>query len=103
MKSPHQKKPGEVVRIAQEHITVLFEQAQKMFSEHPELSNRHVKLARKIAMRFKIKLPKQYQRMFCKHCYAFFMPSKTCRVRTEKGKIVYYCFTCKKYTRWMYK
>jgi len=58
-----------------------------------------VRKARRLAMKYKLKLPKALKRRFCKHCYGYLKPGINCRVRTNEGKIVYYCLKCKKYMR----
>ena len=99
----HKQKPIKFQKIALERIKILFEQSRKNFSLDPKLSNRYVKLARKIAMRYKVNIESKYKRQYCKHCHTYFMPSKTCRVRTKNGKLIYYCLNCKKFSRFMYK
>ncbi|MBS3128939.1 ribonuclease P [Candidatus Woesearchaeota archaeon] len=96
------KKPAQFVEAAKEHIRVYFLEAQKRFNEDPQLSHRYVRLARRIAMKFKIKLSSQQKRLFCKHCYHFLMPGKNSRVRTKKGMLIYYCLDCKKYSKFGY-
>ena len=54
---------------------------------------------RKIAMSQRMSLSKEIKRSYCKHCYKAFLPGKTCRVRLQGKKIVYYCYSCKKFTR----
>ncbi len=54
--------------IALQRIKILFENAKKM----PKYANRYVELARKIAMKARISIPRQYKRMFCKHCKNYF-------------------------------
>lgn len=88
--------------IARERIVVLFEQAQEAFAKDPKLSDRYIEIARKIAMKCKIRIPSDSKRKFCKHCYCYLVPGKNCRVRTHEGKVVYYCFKCKKYMRFPY-
>ena len=96
------KKPGKQLKIAKERIDILFENAKKEFSKDPELSNRYVALARKIAMKYRTRIPRELKRRFCKHCYVYLVPSKNCRIRTREGKVVYYCLNCKKYMRFPY-
>ena len=103
MKKRYKGKPKEQQKIARERIQVLFEQAKEMFKEDPMLSDRYVYLARKIAMKYKVKIPSRLKRKFCKHCYKFLVPSVNCRVRAQRGKVVYYCLSCKKFTRFPYK
>jgi len=97
----HKKKSQK--KLALERIEKLFQQAQTNFKLDPKLSDSYVKLARKIAMKYRVSIPSEYKRQFCKHCYAYFMPGKTCRVRTKNGKLVYSCFKCKKFSRFTYK
>ncbi len=103
MKRKYKGKPREQQKIAKERIQVLFKQAKDMFKEDPKLSDRYVYLARKIAMKYKVKIPSKLKRRFCKHCYNFLVPSVNCRVRAQRGKVVYYCLSCKKFTRLPYK
>lgn len=95
------KKQKEMKEIAEKRILYLFEQAKDTFSKSPELASRYVALARKISMKYKVKIPRELKRRFCKHCNRYIMPGKNCRVRTHKGKVVYYCFNCKKYMRFV--
>ena len=87
---------------AKERIDVLFEQAEKIFNKDSKLANRYVAMARKIAMKCKVRVPSKFKGKFCKHCYCYLVPGKNCRVRTHEGKVVYYCSSCKKYMRFPY-
>lgn len=102
MKKIHAKRQKEMKKIAKERIKYLFEQARKAFNKNPALSNRYVTLARKLSMKYKVRIPRELKRKFCKHCYKYLVPGKNCRVRTHKGKVVYYCLNCKKYMRFPY-
>jgi len=103
MKRKYKTKPSEQRRIALERINILFEQAKKAFKKDPKLSDRYVDLARKIAMKYKVRIPSHLKRQFCKHCYKFLVPSVNARIRIRKGKVVYYCLNCKKYMRIPYR
>ncbi|MBT4805084.1 ribonuclease P [Candidatus Woesearchaeota archaeon] len=85
--------------IAKERVKILFQQAKEVFSKDKALANRYVTLARKIAMKVKIRIPIELKRKFCKHCYKFLMPGKNARIRTRDGKVIISCFECKKFTR----
>ena len=89
--------------IAQERIKILFEEAEKIFEKSPKLANRYIELARKIAMKVNLRLPRNLKRKFCKHCYSYLVPGKTSRTRIHKSRVTIYCFTCKKYMRFMIK
>lgn len=89
--------------IAKERINILFDQADEIFNKHPKLADRYVELARKIAMKARIRIPKELKRKFCRNCYSFLKPGINCRIRTRDKKIIYYCMNCKKYTKIMIK
>lgn len=86
-------------QIAKERIEILFKEADKIFNENKELANNYVTKARKISMKFKIRIPSKLKKKFCKHCYSYLKPGKNVRVRNNKSKVVYYCLECKKYMR----
>jgi len=96
-------KSAKSIKIAKESINHLFTEAEKVFSEDKSLANRYVEIARKIGMKYKVRIPSNLQRKFCKHCYKFLVPGKNLRVRTQKSKVVYYCLECKKFMRFPYK
>jgi ribonuclease P protein subunit RPR2 len=85
--------------IAKERVQILFKQAEDSFSKNNALANRYVTLARKVAMKVKIRIPLELKRKYCKHCYKFLMPGVNSRTRTRDGKVIISCFECKKFTR----
>jgi ribonuclease P protein subunit RPR2 len=89
-------------RIALQRIHTLFRLAEKTVHENPELAQRYVEIARKIAMRTKLRLPKEYRRLVCRHCKSFIFPGVNCRVRTQSRRephIVVTCLSCGKHMR----
>ena len=76
-------------------IISLFEEAKK----RPLKADRYVTLARTLAMKVNLRIPKEFKRKYCKHCYTYFT-SENYRVRTKNGFVVYTCFTCKKYSKY---
>ncbi len=84
-------------------IKELFNQAKENFNSNPGLSNKYVKLARKTAMKVNLRIPSDYKRQYCKHCYSYLKPGVNLRVRNNKSRITYYCLNCKNYTRFLIK
>jgi ribonuclease P protein subunit RPR2 len=80
--------------IARERIERLFELAEKAFEKRPELADRYVKLAWKIATRYNIRLPATLKRKFCRKCLSFWKPGASCRVRVRSGCVVVTCLRC---------
>ncbi|MAG91357.1 ribonuclease P [Candidatus Woesearchaeota archaeon] len=93
------KKPAKQQQIAKKRIRFLFNEAKESFKKDKRLSDKNVKLARRIAMKYKIRLPSSLKKKFCKNCYQYLVPGVNCRVRIHRHKIIYYCFSCKHYIR----
>jgi ribonuclease P protein subunit RPR2 len=87
-------------KIARQRIAVLFAQAGAVFATHPGLSDRYVSLARKIAMRQRVRIDRPYRRQFCRHCSSFLVPGKTSRVRVHDGRVIVTCLICRKRRRY---
>jgi ribonuclease P protein subunit RPR2 len=96
------RKRQEHKQIALERIELLFSEARDMFGKNKALAKRYVALARELSMKYKVPIPSNLKRQFCKHCGNYLMPSVNVRVRTRNGKIVYYCLDCKHFTRFPY-
>jgi ribonuclease P protein subunit RPR2 len=93
----------EIKKVAEERIDLLFEYAEEQaFENNLELSRRYIVLARRIGMKYKIKLKPQYKILFCKNCNNFLLPGKTARVRLKNHKTVIKCLKCNTYKRHPY-
>ncbi|MCK5107336.1 MAG: ribonuclease P [Nanoarchaeota archaeon] len=101
--SRYNSKSKEQKEIAKDRIKTLFKEAEENFSLDPKLSNRYVELARKLVMKYRIRMPSEFKRRYCKHCYSYLMPSKNCRIRTKDGMLIVYCLDCKKFNKFKYK
>jgi len=102
MTRKYSQKPQQFQRIARERIEKLFIEAERQFKKDSKLSNRYVHLARKISMKYKVRIRPVLQKRFCKHCYIYLVPGSNCRVRLYGHKVSYYCKACKAYMRFPY-
>ena len=95
------RKPQWQIRIAKERIKILFDLAEKELKRHPERSRRYVQLARKIGLRYNVRLPKQLKRKFCKNCNTLLKPGLTAErsVDNRNKTIVIKCLKCNKIYR----
>lgn len=91
------KKPSK--REVLDKILYLFDSAEETIATNQTLANKFVKSARRIAMKFKVRLPANVKKMFCKHCGVFFIPGKNYRVRIKDKKLIYTCFACRHIAR----
>jgi len=86
---------------AEKDIIMLMESAGKIFKTNRKMAHLYAKKSRRLAMKNKIKLPANIKRRICKNCYSYLSPGINCRIRTRDGKLIIYCFECKKYTRFV--
>jgi len=85
---------NETRQIAMQRIRKLFDLARKKIRDEPELAQRYATIARKIAMRAKLRLPVEYRRHICRHCKSFIYPGVNCRVRVQQRREPHMTITC---------
>jgi ribonuclease P protein subunit RPR2 len=78
--------------IARERIDMLVKGALKEKDE--ALAARQARQAKKIAMRFRVRLPYGARQLFCKNCKAFIVPGRGARVRVGRAKTRAVRITC---------
>ena len=96
-----ERKKRLIQKIALERIHVLIRLAKENLKINPKRSARYILLARKIAMKANLHIPRDLKRMFCKNCNTVLIPSLTLRVRLKRKKkrLVYTCLNCGKVVR----
>lgn len=99
MRNKHFKNPEFFKKTARERINALFLKAAEIFKESPRLADRYVEIARKISMKYKVRIPPKLRRRFCKNCHKYLFPSVNCRIRISKNNVICYCFNCKNYNK----
>ncbi len=80
-------------QIALERIKILLERAQRMKNEDYELARRYVELARRIATRYRVRIPKELKTTFCKKCLYPYRSDRV-RVRVRKSRVIITCLNC---------
>jgi len=90
-------KPIGQLKIAKERINILFDEAKK----RPDFAKRYVKLAKKIGMRYNVRLG-NHKRKFCRYCDSYFT-SKNSISRIKGGILKTTCKDCKKINRLPFK
>jgi len=92
-----------MVRIARDRIATLFALAEdEAGSGHPELADRYVVLARRIGMRYNVRLLAEYREVYCRGCSAYWTEGRSVRTRLRSGRRVRTCLRCgrEQRTRW---
>lgn len=95
------QKPDWQQKIARERIQILFSLAEKEFKKRPGRSKRYIELARKIGLRYNVRLSKETKRKFCKKCNSLLIPGLTEQVRmdSKNRNVVRRCLKCCKIYR----
>jgi ribonuclease P protein subunit RPR2 len=89
-----------MIQIAKERIDILFDLAdEEAHMRNFPRANRYVDLARRIGMRYNVRIPGKFKRRFCKHCHSYIQPGENARVRIKGKKIVVFCQNCGEYMR----
>jgi ribonuclease P protein subunit RPR2 len=84
-----------MVRIARERISTLFVLAEREATTgHSDLADRYVTLARRIGMRYNIRLLPEYRELYCRGCSSFWVEGRTVRTRLRSGRRVRTCLKC---------
>ncbi|MFP4116528.1 MAG: ribonuclease P protein component 4 [Candidatus Aenigmatarchaeota archaeon] len=98
-------KPDWQKKIARERIEILFEEAEEAFTERKDRANRYVELARKIAMRYRVKIPKELNRKFCEECHSYIKPGVNCKTQVDSDEktVKWKCEECGYVKRYPYE
>jgi len=68
-------------QIALKRIEILFNNALSNAKNNPGLAQRQAEIAKKISMKFKIKMPFEINSSFCKKCKKFIAPGIASKIR----------------------
>jgi ribonuclease P protein subunit RPR2 len=82
-----------------ERLFVLAEEAHRV---HPERSKRYVQIARRISTRTRVRMPRSFKRLYCRHCGSYLSPENS-RVRLSDGVMITTCIFCNGQMRRPYK
>lgn len=79
--------------IAHERIEILIKRARDYMYNDYKLARRYVSLAKRIAERYRIKIPKEHKLIFCKKCLYPYRSDRF-RVRVNKSRVIITCLNC---------
>ena len=80
--------------IATKRMQILFENAVANSRLEPDLAEKQAMLAKKISMKYKIRMPYEIRSCFCKKCKKFIVPNVSSRVRLGQGNEKSISITC---------
>jgi ribonuclease P protein subunit RPR2 len=93
-KALSKRKKPQVKEIARERVDVLV--ANALHEQDEYLAAKQARQAKKIAMRFRIRLPYKIRQLYCKKCKTFIVPGRSARVRVGRAKTRAVRITCLK-------
>ncbi|MDQ3717854.1 MAG: RNase P subunit [Thermoproteota archaeon] len=88
------KRKLQVEEIAKDRIDLII--ANALHEQDEYLAAKQASQARKIAMRFRIRLPYRIRQLYCKKCKTFIVPGRSARVRVGRAKSRAIRITCLK-------
>ena len=88
------RRPKWMLKIAEERIDILFQQAEKELSYNPERSHRYVQMAQNIAQKYNLKINGTLRGRFCKNCQHFIRPGLNSQIRLFNSSINVKCLDC---------
>jgi ribonuclease P protein subunit RPR2 len=83
-----------MIRVAQERVAELFGLAESEARTHSSYTDRYVALARKVGMRYNVRLLPEYRELYCRRCSAFWVEGRTVRTRFRHGRRARTCLRC---------
>ncbi len=93
-----------MVDIALERIADLFALAEREATgSSPQLPDRYVALARRIGMRYNVRLIPEFQELYCRGCSRYWVEGRTVRTRLREGVRVRTCLACGRERRVRYE
>ena len=80
--------------IATKRMQILFNNAISNARLDPVLAEKQALLAKKIGMKYRIRMPYELSSIFCKKCKKFIVPSISSRVRIGRSSVKSIRITC---------
>lgn len=85
-------KKSAIKQIALDRAKMLIDRALYVKDEFAE---DHIKVARKIILKYKLKIPFEYKILFCKNCKKFIIPGRDSTIRVGRSNTKALRITCK--------
>ena len=95
------RRTKDMVDIAKERTRILLTLAEReiLRNKNPTRARRYVTLARKIGMRYNVRIEKYFSKKICRSCNSYLATDITCRVRCRAGRVTTVCKHCGRISR----
>ncbi|MFW3145961.1 MAG: ribonuclease P protein component 4 [Thermoplasmatota archaeon] len=89
---------------ALDRIETLYDLAFRMArAGELDLARRYLTLAKRIGMRYTVRIPRELKRSTCRNCRAPLMPDLTSRIRIRNGRKIVTCLECGHVSRYPFR
>ena len=87
-------------KIAKERMGIILDLAERTALEGDlEHASRYASLARRIGMRYNVRMPRGHKLAICKKCGSYLLSARTARFRLTGNRLTRQCLTCGAYYR----
>jgi ribonuclease P protein subunit RPR2 len=98
------RRTARMVQVAEDRISDLFALAGgEAHGGVARLADRYVRLARRIGMRYNVRLLPVYSELYCRGCSSYWVEGRTVRTRLRSGRRVRTCLACGRTRRVPYR
>jgi len=80
--------------LASERMTILLNLSRETLRTNPSRAQHYFQLARKMGMRYKVRLPPQFRGLICRRCKRLIVPGINARVRLQQRREPHVVVTC---------
>ncbi len=81
--------------LARQRIARLLRLADEVYPEEPKLGLQYGELARRLALRTKVKIPRRWRWRYCKECGSFLYPGINADVRVRSRRFPHLVIRCR--------
>ncbi|HID73771.1 MAG TPA: RNAase P [Thermoplasmata archaeon] len=88
------RRTRETVVLVRDRIRRLFELAEEeTLAGHRDLADRYMVHARKLSMRYNVRIPRPLKRRMCPRCHAY-LAADAASWRVRRGRVIVHCLRC---------
>jgi ribonuclease P protein subunit RPR2 len=80
--------------IAEERINIIVTNALRSAGDNQNIANSQTQLAKRIAMRVRLRLGYEIRQLYCKKCKYFIIPGRNSRIRIGRSNVKALRITC---------
>ncbi|MCD6348480.1 MAG: ribonuclease P [Candidatus Korarchaeota archaeon] len=80
--------------LARQRIVRLLRMADYIYPQEPELAMKYGELARRLALRTRVEIPKEWKWRYCRRCESFLYPGINAEIRVREKRFPHLVIRC---------